>query len=201
MAPLVTIHAAVEGDLDEAVVRRLIAHAGAEPGTVYGKAGKDALRAKVGGYNNAARRAPWLVLVDLDAEEDCAPPLCRRWLADPAPLLCFRVAVRQIEAWLMADRDTLGRYLRVARSRIPPAPETLSSPKDTLVSLARGSRSRNLRQDMVPREGSGRRVGPAYTSRMIEYVLDAWRPAVASTRAESLLRAIRCIERLAGAAA
>jgi hypothetical protein len=29
---------------------------------------------RLGGYNNAARFSPWLVLVDLDRDADCPPP-------------------------------------------------------------------------------------------------------------------------------
>lgn len=105
----VFISAAVEGMVDEAVVRRLIAHAGGQLGTVYGRHGKPSLREKIDGYNNAAKRAPWLVLVDLDHDEDCAPPLREAWIPNPAPHLCFRIAVREIEAWLLADAETLAQ--------------------------------------------------------------------------------------------
>ena len=182
--------------MDEAVVQKLINHADAVPGPVYGKNGKPALRSKVDGYNNAARRAPWILLVDLDTEHDCAPQLRQAWVPVAAPHLCFRVAVREVEAWLLADHETLARFLRIARTRIPREPESLSDPKRALVDLARGSRVRAIREDMVPREGSGRSVGPAYTSRVIEYVQSEWRPDVAAERAGSLKRAITCLNRL-----
>ena len=54
----------------------------------------------------------------------------------------------------------------------------------------------HVRQDMVPREGSGRTEGPAYTSRLIEYATDRWRPDVAVRRADSLRRAVACLQRL-----
>ena len=73
----VTISAAVEGDVDEAVARRLIVGAGAQPGSIYGKHGKAALRTRIDGYNRAAQHAPWLVLVDLDSDAACAPVLRR----------------------------------------------------------------------------------------------------------------------------
>ena len=192
----VIISAAVEGIVDEAVVRRLVAHAGGRTGTVYGKKGKAHLRQKIGGYNNAARHAPWIVLVDLDHEEECAPPLRAGWIPQPASNLCFRVAVREIEAWLMADAETIAAYLSVAQSRIPADPENLEHSKIEMVNLARRSRRRAIGKDMVPREGSGRSVGPAYTSRLVEYVENRWRPDIAAPRAESLRRAIACLERL-----
>lgn len=79
----IVIAAAVEGIVDEAVVRRLIKHAGATPGEVYGKNGKQSLRRKIRGYNNAARRAPWIIVVDLDQNADCAPPLRAEWFHIP----------------------------------------------------------------------------------------------------------------------
>jgi hypothetical protein len=196
MTELVVVSAAVEGIVDEAVVRKLIVQTGGRPGTVYGKNGKPYLRRQIEGYNNAAKRLPWLVLVDLDRDAECAPPLCEQWLPDPALYLCFRVAVREVEAWLMADGESLSSFLSVARSRIAAEPEQLFDPKTEMVNLARHSRRRQIREDMVPRERSGRQVGPAYASRLMEYVETGWRPEVAAQRAESLRRAIDCLRRL-----
>ncbi len=186
----VSINAAVEGLTDEAVAKCLIRHVGAVPGSVYGKNGKPDLRKKVNAYSQAARNNPWLVLVDLDHDAACAPPLKAAWLSNPPPRLCFCIAVRAVEAWLLADADTLSDFLGVARSRVPQQPEHLDDPKAALVNLARRSRRKYIREDMLPREGSGRPVGPAYTSRLIEYVNQHWRPKEAAKRARSLARAI-----------
>ncbi len=196
MEKVVIISAAVEGIMDEAVARKLIVEAGGNPGTIYGKNGKSSLRRQIQGYNNAARRLPWMVLVDLDRDAECAPPLREEWIPNPAPYLCFRVAVREVEAWLMADAESLASFLNVARSRIPADPEQLQEPKTEMVNLARHSRRRQIREDMVPREGSGRLVGPAYASRLIEYVGTQWRAGVAAKRANSLRPAIMCLKRI-----
>ena len=195
--PRPSIVAAVEGATDEAVVKRIIDHVGGQAETVYGKKGKDHLRKRIRGYNNAACYAPWIVLVDLDSE-NCAAQLRGTWLPAPAPLLCFRVAVREVEAWLMADAGTLADYLGVSCSQISNAPERLPHPKEVMVNLARRSRRKSVREDMVPGERSGHRVGPAYPGRLIEYAETAWRPAVAARRSESLRHAIDCLRRLVG---
>ena len=192
----VIISAAVEGITDEAVARKLIALAGGQSGAVYAKNGKPALLEKINGYNNAAHFAPWVVLIDLDDDAECAPLIREKWLAVPAPHLCLRIVVRAVEAWLMADGQKLAQFLRVAQGIVPAQPEKLARPKDALVDLARRSRSRDIRLDMVPREGCGRRSGPAYTSRLIEYIQKDWRPQVAAERADSLRRAISCLEEL-----
>lgn len=196
MPPVVAVSGAVEGLVDEAVVERLVEDVGAFPGPVHGKNGKPRLRARINGYNDAARFSPWIVLVDLDQEADCAPPLVRAWLPAPAPQMCFRVAVREVEAWLLADRARIARFLSVRAADVSGDPEALPDPKLALVDLARRSRRREIREDMVPRPGSGRAVGPVYTSRLIEFVTDrqrGWRPSIAARSADSLAR---CIQRL-----
>ena len=194
VAPFVS--AAVEGIVDAAVVQKLITEYGGHPGTVYGQTGKDALKEKISGYNNAAHHSPWVVLVDLDRDADCAPLFRATWMPRPARLMCFRVVVRAVEAWLMADAQTLSAFLKVPRARIPAAPEEVVDPKRAMVDLARRSRNRAIRIDMVPREGSGRTTGPAYATRLIEYVQSRWRPVVAARNTESLRRAVGCIRRL-----
>jgi hypothetical protein len=191
------ISVAVEGLVDEAVVRRLIVLAGASPGPVYGKQGKAFLRQRIDGYNDAAQHAPWIVHVDLDSDYGCAPPLRNSWLAQLSQHLCFRVAVRAVEAWLLADAERVADFASVALAKVPRTPETLSDPKGAMVALARASRRRDIREDMVPRIGSGRSVGPAYASRLIEFASSSWRPLVAAKQAESLKRAIDCLKRLA----
>ena len=190
------INAAVEGQGDEAVARRLISHVGAQIGGCHGLKGKSHLRGKIAGYNNAARYEPWLVLVDLDNDAGCAPSLREAWLPDPAPLLCLRVAVREVEAWLMADAESLARYLSVSRGRIPRDPESLDDPKGTMATLARSSRRREIREGMAPRDGSGRPVGPAYTGKLIEYAETEWCPEIAARNSESLRRTLRCLHRV-----
>jgi len=197
----VPITGAVEGAADEAVLARLVTSSGAEIGVVYGKKGKDYLRRNIVGYNNAARFYPWVVLADLNSEEQCAPLLRESWLQKPAPLMCFRVAVRELEAWLIADPERFSSFFKVPRRMIPSNCEAVANPKEALVDLARSSRSRRIREEMVPRPGSRRPVGPAYTSRLIEFVTDprrGWRPDIASTQSESLRGTIDCIRWLIG---
>lgn len=192
------ITAAVEGIVDEAVARKLVHHVGALSGDVYGKNGKRSLLQKVPGYNNAARHSPWIVVVDLDRDADCAPPFRANCLPNPAPFMCFRIAVREVEAWLLADRERIASFLQVPLKTVPVDPESLNNPKETVVNLASRSRSRNIREDMVPRLGSGRSIGPAYSSRLIEFAANQWRPNLAAAQSSSLQRAIYCLKRLVG---
>ncbi|MCL4827972.1 MAG: DUF4276 family protein [Caldilinea sp.] len=184
----VVFSAAVEGPTDEVVLRRIVESCGAALGVAYGKTGKAHLLTHLHHYNQAANFSPWIVLIDLDQDANCAPTAKAAWLATPATQMCFRIAVRAVESWLLADRESLAAFLSISESHIPVAPETLNNPKETLVNLARRSRRRRLREEMAPRPSSGRPVGPAYTSRLIEYTLTYWRPDVAARHADSLLR-------------
>lgn len=193
------ISCAVEGLVDEALINRLGENLNVFISPVYGKKGKNFLKEKIEAYNNAARFNPWIVLIDLDHDYECAPPLIQSWLPSPVSNLCFRVAVRAVEAWVLADRERLAKFLNVKVPKIPPHPETIPDPKLTIVNIARQSRKSSIREDMVPRPSSGRKVGPAYTSRLIEFIEDTqngWRPDVAVQFSESLNRCIRSIKRL-----
>lgn len=186
----------MEGELDDAVIRRLAAHVGAEVGAVYGKEGKPQLRRRIGGYNAAAQWHPWAVLVDLDADHVCASALRNEWLPSEAPLMCFRVAVRQIEAWLLADREESARFLGISRDLVPRDPDQESDAKRCLVQLARRSRWRRIREAMVPVSGSGRSVGPLYNATLREFVAERWRPEAASETSDSLRRCIASLRQL-----
>lgn len=199
MAESVVISGAVEGPVDEAVLRRLLQDSGALPGTIYGKMGKSRLVQKIGAYNHAARLGPWVILVDLDRDAECVALLRNRLLPAPEPALCFRIAVRAVESWLLADRERFASFFGVVLSKIPQHPEGLLDPKRSVVELARSSRRKEIRRDLVPRPESGRVVGPAYTSRMVEYIEsleEGWRPAVAAEGSESLRRCLSCVQRL-----
>jgi hypothetical protein len=191
------ITGAVEGDLDEAVLRRVVGGAGLSLGTIHGRKGKRFLLQAINGYNNAARFSPWIVLVDLNGDGGCAQECVGQWIPNRAPHMCFRVAVRTVEAWILADRERIASWLGVSVVRIPEDPDRLENPKRSLVDLARRSRRRSIRDDLVPREASGRSVGTLYTARMIEYVqdeIDGWRPEWALRVSDSLRRCIASIE-------
>ncbi len=195
----VVITAAVEGLTDEALLKRICSFVGTSAGQVYGKCGKSYVLARLNGYNHSARFRHWVVLLDLDNDGACVPDVLPRWLPNPSRLMCLRVAVRELEAWLLADPEHLSKFLSVSAREVPASPDTIPDPKRAMVDLARKSKRRAIREDMVPHAGSGQVVGPAYTSRMIEFIQNAdlgWRPNVALTNSDSLNRCVSSIAHL-----
>jgi hypothetical protein len=136
-----------------------------------------------------------VVLVDLNDDAPCPPPLVATWLPGRNQNLHLRVAVRAIEAWLLADREAIAYFLHVPQAKIPQQPEAESNPKVTLINIARHSRSRGIREDIVPREGSTARQGVGYNSRLTEFVMKYWAPERAASCAESLKRSLASLLR------
>jgi hypothetical protein len=187
----------VEGTTDVPVVSKVLDLAGwKQPFTALVQHGKVELDRSLSGFNRAAKGSPWFVLRDLDHDAPCPAALIPRLLPHPAPLMCLRVAVRAIEAWLLADAATLAEFLHVSENLIPGDPEAEEDPKIAMVSLARRSTKPAVQKDMLPERGSSRRIGRGYEGRIIEYGQVHWRPDVARSRSRSLDRALCALERL-----
>jgi hypothetical protein len=162
---------------------------------VHRSGGYGYLRRTIAGWNEAARGGPWLVLTDLDRAE-CPRALIDEWLPQPQhPNLLFRVAVREVEAWLLADRENLARYLGVSTRLFPPDPDSLPDAKRSLIELARRSRGRAVRESIVPRQGSTAKQGGDYNGFLGRFVMDAWNIKAASVRSPSVDRTIAVLAR------
>jgi len=101
-----------------------------------------------------------------------------------------------MEAWLLADREHIAKFLSIPLSLLPRDPEAEDNPKQLMVKLAGQSRRRDIREDMVPRPGSGRAVGQAYSSRLNEFINKYWRPRHAARNSDSLQRCLNCLKGL-----
>jgi chorismate mutase len=108
--------------------------------------------------------------------------------------LIFRIAVREVESWLLADRIGFAKFLGIARDKLPKNPDDLIDPKAHLINLTRISRKRDLREDILPRIRSTAKQGPAYNERLVSFVRDAWNPSKASEYSPSLGRTLKALE-------
>jgi hypothetical protein len=163
-------------------------------GRTYGFRGNAYLRTNMRGWNNAARGTPFIVITDLDSYA-CPPELRADWVREGLhPNLIFHVAVREIEAWVLANRAAFSKFLAIAESKIPLAPEAELDPKATLIAAARRSRIRSVRERLAPKLGSTARQGPDYNACLIEFVAEHWNVDVAAATAQSLARMIGKLE-------
>ncbi len=189
------VNALVEGQTDEIVARRLITDCGHEFGTCYGKRGASYILGRIKGFAAAAQYGPpLLILIDLmDSGLACARDLVPGLLRE-RPMFCLlRGVVRELESWLIADRQGIAAYLGVVPGRIPVSPEELPDPKGGLIDLARRCRKRTRRNAIVPALNASASTGPDYVGAIAEYVRDYWNPDRAAVAAPSLKR---CLVRL-----
>lgn len=145
----------VEGALDEQIGIQLIGHAGHEFGYAYGKKGWGWIRSSVPGFSKTCRATGmnYLAIVDLAGPpEPCAPILVAGWLPHPEPGMMLRVAVAEVESWLLADDEGISKFLGIAKNRVGTEPDTLADPKQYLINLARRSRA-IAAKGLVPESG------------------------------------------------
>jgi len=193
---LAFVTVACEGPTDAEVARRLCQFTGHTTGRVFIRRGKDDLDRRVFGYNRAARLTPWLVLRDLDHDEACAPPLVARLLPSREENLLLRIAVRKVEAWILADQPGIAGFLSVSTAIVPLVPDDLSDPKEALVNMARRSRRREVRTQMVPEPGLSTPTGPGYSALLIDFIRTRWNITAASQVSMSLRRCVHALRRL-----
>ena len=194
-----TVTIVVEGVTDEPFIRRIVGDHKLQVSAVYGKRGKGDLDKKLPAFNNAARfHGSWLVVRDLDMDAPCAAALVRTKLRHPSPGMLFRIAVRSTESWLLADVEGVVSFFKVRREDVPNHPEALPNPKRALILLASKSRSRQTREEMVPRPGATAMVGPGYVSQLSEFASREWSWDRAARRSDSLRRCVARVAALAG---
>ena len=138
------------------------------------------------------------ILTDLDMTT-CSPELIRDWFNSteekpvlPDPIL-FRIAEREVEAWVLADRQGIAGYLGIAESNFSSDPDSLGDPKENLLNIVRAKGHKRYHKDMLPSETS--HVGPEYNPRLCAFVNDHWGVDRAAEKSPSLRRAIAAINR------
>jgi len=190
---IIPINIAVEDTLSEAVLRQIIKRDGRYAiGVCYRRNGYGYLKKTIRGFNNAAKGTPYIVLADLEAK--CPPEQLRKWL--PVPMhsnLIFRIAVREIEAWLLADGNSIASFLGISRNLLPTDVDSIDDPKQCLINLARRSRRRELREAIVPDHNTTAKIGPDYNGQLSFFVSRLWNLSNAVKRSDSLCRATKAI--------
>lgn len=187
------VQAVVEDVLQEAVLVKLLSHYRSDITIVgiSGKRGNSYIKQGIKGFNEAAPYLPHIVITDLD-QHQCAPVMLQKWM--PFKLhqnLLFRIAEKEIEAWLMADRNTFAQFLGVPVASIPLNTQTLQDPKLHIINLAKKSKKKAVK-DLVP-IGSATQ-GPGYNVILENFVHNYWDPERSQQNNVSLYKAISKIK-------
>lgn len=187
---MIPVMLATEDELSEALAVRLLAElngAIAEP-TKLRKNGFGYLKSKMSNWREVARLQMMFVLTDLDQAE-CVVAFRQEWLGQqPVPAkLVFRVAVREVESWVLADHEAL-RKLLGSKIQCPAAPDTLPDPKQYLLKQAQKA-PRKVRDELVAQKGAMASQGLGYNRCLVDWVNNEWSPERAASLSPSLLRA------------
>ncbi|MBT4483661.1 MAG: hypothetical protein HOC71_08290 [Candidatus Latescibacteria bacterium] len=134
-----------------------------------------------------------IVITDLD-KGNCAPELIHDWLGmEPHIKFLFRVAVKEIEAWLLADRKGIAKFLGVRINKITHYPEELDDPKLELINLARSGK-KLIKEELIPSQGSTAQIGEGYNATLTKFIHSFWNTDRARECSRSLCRTIKKIE-------
>ncbi len=199
----------VEDDPSAEVLRRLVA---ARNTTATRKLlFFDGFPTKTGGCPALKRRCPsffhmakgglyTVSLADLDNER-CAGALIRKWfgIPDKHPIsfpkeLTFRVAIREIESWIIADHDAWAKFIGIPAINFSVTPDELRDPKLHLLNVIRSKGRKKFHKDMLPRGTAS--IGPLYNEIMCEFIQNKWNPERAQENSPSLKRAIHAINEI-----
>jgi hypothetical protein len=132
----------------------------------------------------------WPVLCVADTDKKCPVELRNEWLPPHAPnSFMFRLAVPEAESWVLADREAFAEFFRVPINKITAEPEKLADAKVELLRLARMSKVRSLKEEVVSATSPVKR-GVGYNTHLCALVYKHWDAIRAAERAPSLSRAI-----------
>ena len=182
---------AVEDELSESISRQILRYFNFEiQYTIRGK-GNVFLRQKAPEFNRSANQTSIFLLTDLDTPRACPPRLIQSWIKGPInPTFFFRVAVMEVESWVMADRMGFAAFLSIPLHRIPSPTDDILNPKEFLLSLARRSKKKSVREALLPAQGSTLSVGNEYNTLLSEFVQEHWNIERAAPVSPSLKRTL-----------
>jgi hypothetical protein len=137
------------------------------------------------------------ILTDLDSA-DCACSLIRSWFSIPnknnliLPSQCiFRVAVREIESWIIADHEAWAEFIGIPAENFSTKPDELDDPKRHLLNVIRRKGRKKIHREMLP--SGAAQIGPRYNEILCDFVENAWEPERAAKNSPSLDRAIKAL--------
>lgn len=180
---------ATEDQLSEAIALRLISEIQTPHFIQHklGRTGNGYLRSKMENWYRMAQHQVMLVVTDLD-RANCLVEFRDQWLAtEPPANLVFRVAVREMESWVLADHIAM-RELIGTKGVLPVAPDELADPKRALLGLAKGAPKR-VRDDLLKVTNGNVTQGLGYNARLTAWVYSEWSPQRAAERSPSLAKA------------
>lgn len=185
----------VEDFLGQCVTEKILAVAGNYDVQSILTWDKHKIKKRISGINQSAKGHPYFVLTDQDTLDRCPVAAIKELPTTLHHNLMYRFAVMETEAWIMADRKGLAKFLSVRASSVPENPDSVEYPKEEIINLAKMSNSGKIKQGLVPQTGSLSKVGRDYNNALGEFVLEKWNINEASQCSPSLNRTMQRLQR------
>lgn len=181
---------AVEDVASEVILTRILGEyaSAISIARVLGLRGNGYLRSRLRNLIQASQSGQSIImLTDLD-QAGSVESLVSDWFTGvtfSSPDFLFHVAVREIEAWLLADPTAVESLLGHRRALPPMPPDDIGDPKQWLLLQAR--RSARTRRELLVNEDAGRlSIGVGYNALVSNVVREHWKPSIARANSPSL---------------
>ncbi len=136
------------------------------------------------------------VLCVADTDGHCPVDLLSQWLpADVGDRFLLRFAVTEAECWLLSDREGAADFFSVPINNIPRDAAGLDDAKREVLRLARRSRSRAIRNEVVSSSDATKR-GAGYNLHLTRFARESWEVRRAAGRSTSLAKALQRLSEL-----
>lgn len=161
-----------------------------------GKQGCGYLTTSLQKFNALANSHHVLVVLDLDNRQNSVDyrNAIEEQIRNKNAKLKVIIPVREVESWLLADREGLSSFLCISKDKIDREPETLLDPKEKIINLARLSRDGNIKKGIPPKAGAAAKVGLSYNTLLSSFVREYWSIARALEISPSLRETINFID-------
>ncbi|MDD3586345.1 MAG: DUF4276 family protein [Thermoguttaceae bacterium] len=192
----ILIHLVFEDVITQNIMKKMLCYFQGkyQVGRLFNCCGHDKIRGNFHKYVKAAQNSiNWIIITDLD-RLPCVHALKEKWKANKYPdNLIFRIAVHEVESWLLADGNNFSKYFAVSKSKIPQQPDEVVDVKEKLISIVRKSRIKEKREGIIPIDKYAA-IGPRYNDILSEFVREHWSLDTARENSPSLDRALRALD-------
>ncbi len=197
-----------EDAVTNAVIKKILAHCSVDFEVISPLPARGGeIKSKIPAFNKLSEANPVILLMDLD-NNGCAPQLLGQLAKEKNDNFIFNIAVDEVEAWLMADRDGFASYFKIKVEDMPSAHQTKQGGRKALTEmnfpykssmyltheLIKKSKDSEYLQQLTPKKNAAK--GPEYNSCIVPFVENAWNIENARRNSDSLNRMVLRIKNL-----
>lgn len=183
---------------EEAMIKIIASHGKFNILHRLGKQGCGYLTSNLNKFNTLAKSHFVIIVLDLDNRQSSAEfrRLIEDQIKNKSGHLKIIIPVREIESWLLADREGLSNFFSISKEKIDREPEILLDPKEKIINLAKLSRDNNIKKGLPPKNGAAAKVGLSYNTLLSLFIREHWSITRALELSPSLKETIKFLDEI-----